>query len=413
MDWKTCVLLVFSSLLDGTTSSQIDCFLDEQECQIEADNQIDFFTEIPTSEECAQLCNDDRTCTAFTHFGAASYPLHEACFLFSSCRERRPCTDCITGSNQAECKCSVGYEGYLDGSNLVDFVGSVPDEFACKKLCALDDQCSVYTYYGPQDKVNPNVCFLLNSAGLQNPVKVCDNCTSGPAQCNTNQECQVAVFALEHDNNIDFITDLVIFISEQEHFHFEMSFEAKEKGCYINTTFLAIGGGGESYSGNSGGGSGYIAMGSQLLFSNSSVYVSVGAQNERSLVQVDGETLIAAASGGTGFSSGGGNGYSGGGGGSNYNGAAGGSNGGDGGNSTTVSGGKGSGLDLSTLHMNNFVLTPGKGGEPNERYGGGGGGVIVNGIKPGNATHSGEGFGGGAYGYGSSNGWPGCVLIET
>ena len=48
-----------------------------------------------------------------------------------------------------------------------------------------------------------------------------------------------------------------------------------------------------------------------------------------------------------------------------------------------------------------------------EQYGGGGGGVIVNGIKPGNATHSGEGFGGGAYGYSSSNGWPGCVLIET
>ena len=48
-----------------------------------------------------------------------------------------------------------------------------------------------------------------------------------------------------------------------------------------------------------------------------------------------------------------------------------------------------------------------------EQYGGGGGGVIVNGIKPGNATHTGEGFGGGAYGYSSSNGWPGCVLIET
>jgi len=257
------------------------------------------------------------------------------------------------------------------------------------------------------------VCFLLNSAGLENPVKVCDNCTSGPAQCNTNQECQVAVFALEHDNNIDFLTDLVLFISEEEHFDFEMSFEAKEKGCYINTTFLGIGGGGESYSGESGGGSGYIAMGRQLLFSNSSVYVFVGAHDERSLVQVDGETLIEAASGGTGSSSRGGRGYSGGGGAANFNGAgAGGTNGGDGGNGT-VAGGQGSGLDLSTLHMNNFVLTPGKGGEPTEKHGGGGGGVIVNGIKPGNATHSGEGFGGGAYGYSSSRGWPGCVLIET
>ena len=55
--------------LDATTNSQIDCFLNEQECQVKADNLINFFTEIPTSEECAELCNDDSTCTAFTHFG--------------------------------------------------------------------------------------------------------------------------------------------------------------------------------------------------------------------------------------------------------------------------------------------------------------------------------------------------------
>ena len=45
-------------------------------------------------------------------------------------------------------------------------------------------------------------------------------------------------------------------------------------------------------------------------------------------------------------------------------GGAGGKNGEDGGNGTQCSGGHGSKLDLSTLHMKNFVLTPGKGGEP-------------------------------------------------
>ena len=254
----------FSAFLDAATSSQIDCFLDEQECQVEADNLIDFFTEIPTSKECAQLCNDDRNCTAFTHFGETSYPLHAACFLFSSCRERRLCTDCITGSNQADCTCSVEYEGYLDETNLVDFIGSVPDELACKKLCASDDQCSVYTYYGSQDKVNPNVCVLLNSAGLQNPVKACVNCSSGPAQCKTDQECQVAVFAYDADNNYTFITDLVLLAPGEE--SIELSFEAKEKGCYINATFLAIDGGGNGNLWYGGGGSGYIEIGRQLLF---------------------------------------------------------------------------------------------------------------------------------------------------
>ena len=253
--------------------------------------------------------------------------------------------DCITGSNQADCICSLEYESHLDGTNLVDYIGSVQDEFACKKLCASDDQCSVYTYYGPQDKVNPNVCFLLNSAGLQNPVNVCDNCTSGPAQCNTDQECQVTVFAYkDSDDNYNIMTDLVLFVPGED--SFDLSFEAKEKGCYINTTFLAIGGGGES-NGGGGGGSGYIEIGRQLIFSNSSVLVRVGGGDGLSLVQVDGD------------------GYSGGGGGSNYDvGGTGGTNGGDGVNGTRYSGGQGSGLDLSTLHLENFVLTPGKGGEP-------------------------------------------------
>ena len=44
-----------------------------------------------------------------------------------------------------------------------------------------------------------------------------------------------------------------------------------------------------------------------------------------------------------------------------------------------------------------------------ESYGGGGGGVVVNGIKH-NITYLGEGYGGGGR---LGNGYPGCVLIET
>ena len=47
-------------------------------------------------------------------------------------------------------------------------------------------------------------------------------------------------------------------------------------------------------------------------------------------------------------------------------------------------------------------------------HGGGGGGIVVNGIRPGTDTNKGEGFGGGAYGAsGNVDGYPGCVLIET
>ena len=248
----------------------------------------------------------------------------------------------------------------MDGNNLVDFIGSVPDEFACKKLCASNDMCSIYTYYGPGDNVNPNVCVLLNSVGLQNPVTTCDNCTTGPAHCNTDQECQVAVFSYVTDNNYNVMTDWV-FAEES----IDLSIEAKEKGCYINATLLAIGSGGFTYYDRSGAGSGYIEIGRQVLFSNSSINVTVASRYGSSLVQMDNETLIEAAHG-KGGSHGGGDGYSGGGGESDgaVAGGSGGTNGDDGGNGIKYNGGHGSNFDLSTLHLKNFVLTPGKGGEP-------------------------------------------------
>ena len=58
---------MFHNLDGASTISKINCFLEEPEqFQIEADNLIDFFTEIPTIEECIQLCNDESTCTALT-----------------------------------------------------------------------------------------------------------------------------------------------------------------------------------------------------------------------------------------------------------------------------------------------------------------------------------------------------------
>ena len=51
---------------------------------------------------------------------------------------------------------------------------------------------------------------------------------------------------------------------------------------------------------------------------------------------------------------------------SNDVGGAGGTNGGDGINGTDFSGGQGNNLDISTLLMKNFVLTPGQGGEPGQ-----------------------------------------------
>ena len=182
-------------------------------------------------------------------------------------------------------------------------------------------------------------------------------------------ECQVAVFFIDGSHSRDFVTDLVLFAKED----YELSFEAKEKNCFVNATFLAIGGGGEqigTYDQYGGGGSGYIQIATKRLFANSTVGVEVGGSDTRSLVQVDGETLITADRGGRGGLFGG-DGYSGGGGrGELYDGfgGAGGTDGGDGVNGTQFAGGHGSTLDLTTVYLKNFDLTPGKGGEPTGEF---------------------------------------------
>ena len=55
----------------------------------------------------------------------------------------------------------------------------------------------------------------------------------------------------------------------------------------------------------------------------------------------------------------------------------------------------------------NFSLTPGLGGQKNAHYGGGGGGVMVNGEGPQYSGHDGQGYGGG----GAHLGTPGSGLV--
>ena len=40
----------------------------------------------------------------------------------------------------------------------------------------------VYTFYDSEDLINPNVCILMNSSGMQSPVLPCNHCTSGPGR---------------------------------------------------------------------------------------------------------------------------------------------------------------------------------------------------------------------------------------
>eukprot|EP00092_Neocalanus_flemingeri_P010623 GFUD01011445.1.p1 GENE.GFUD01011445.1~~GFUD01011445.1.p1 ORF type:complete len:425 (+),score=118.58 GFUD01011445.1:49-1275(+) len=403
VEWKM-ILLVISTFLSSVSSNQIDCYLDNQECRIEANNLVNTYMHISTIEECTGLCQEDNTCTAFTHFGQDSHPFPQACLLFSSCSQRMSCQDCVTGSNQADCTCSLKYSGEVNDDNFVEMVGSVTDESACKKLCIKSDKCVIYTFYNGEDPVNPNVCILLTSAGLQMPVTLCDHCVTGPGRCELGQRCQVAVIT----NG----TATQAILAEES---MVLNVMATEKDCYTDLTALAIGGGGGNSNSGCGGGSGYLETGTIRVRKHSKVELKVGGPGQNSTVEIGGEALLVASTGGDGGSRKCGDGYSGGGGSSNGRQCGrGGTNGGDGqeGTTKTKEPGKGSGLDLGKVTMENFILTPGEGGAGvyYEIFGGGGGGVLVNGKSPGVDQYKGQGFGGGGnYKY---QGYSGCVLIE-
>ena len=300
--------------------------------------------------------------------------------------------------------------------------------------------------HNSQHPYQPEVCILLSNpgieksqidnsgrekSGLQSSAKKCDNCKTGPVSCEINQECKVALLT-SNDQAHPYIF--------AESNHTKVTLVTGEKSCFREMRVLAIGGGGSSGF-RSGGGSGHPELNLLQLRSNETLSLTVGPGIE-TMIEKDGVELLIGAKGQNGNDAKGGDGYSGGGAGFDSSrvrgnaGKAGGSDGSDGNSSGGILGGNGSGLDLATLNMTRFLLTPGKAGTGVDSCGGGGGGILVNGKRPkdGRNRYDGEGFGGGrgakSISYGFSYGRnpdafeeystysrnmdviPGCVLIE-
>jgi len=294
----------------------------------------------------------------------------------------------------------------MDASNVADFVFDVRDEPTCKQLCSEDEACEVYTYYNSSDPTEPETCVLLSNSGLQKTATQCDFCKTGSSHCKADNECEAGVLA--DTDGVPF-NDFIFAESS-----FSATLMTAEKDCYREIQALAIGGGGRGSSGSSGGGgggSGYIEF--QTVQIRRNMVVSVGQAGESSAIEVNNQLVLSAAAGEDWSALRGGAGYSGGGGAGAGAGAGGdgGENGSDGEDGTNGSGGDGSGLDLTTVQLDNFILSPGKAGTTYGSWGGGGGGVIVNGEYPtGGTVHYGKGYGGG--GNYRGDGFPGCVLID-
>lgn len=350
------------------------------------------------------ICRVDQQCRAFNFFGASSDESN-SCLLLSACEDKVPCDDCVIGTEQKKCTCSIGYTS--NHSDTLDRVESVSDEMSCKFFCLEKENCTHYTYYNSNDPNSPETCLLLPSPDNDEMTR-CEHCATGPSFCYTGEICQTAVLT-DGDTN-----QYIMATSSRD-----ATLIAKEKDCYVEARALAVGGGGRGPTGYGGGaGSGHVNFTSFILNAGDVLDLAVGAQGEASSIQKKdgleyGEVVLFAAAGGNYDRNNGGDGYSGGGG---YDGGVHGGDGGhdglDGEDTSSGKGGHGSGLRIGELNMTRFSLSPGKGGVGSSTYGGGGaGGVVVNGQKPpGGSEFDGEGFGAGGF-VGAKR--SGCVLIEV
>ena len=390
-----CILFGHASCLPS-----VSCFQDGQRCVV-TDNLIDTVVSM-TWEECSVICRVNQRCTAFSFQLGASSDQYNSCHLLSACEEREPCNDCVLGTEQEKCKCSVGYSRNPVDVNNTDTVQNVSDEMSCKRFCLEKEDCTHYTYFNSSDPDTPQTCLLMPSLGNGDLTR-CEHCATGPSFCYTGQKCQTYILT-------DGDTNQYVFATSSRN----ATLIAKEKDCHMEVRALAVGGGGRGPTGYGGGaGSGHVNFTSLVLHAGNVLVLAVGAQGESSSVQMDGQMVLVASPGQNYDRNNGGDGYSGGGG---YDGGVYGGDGGRGGldgeDTSSGKGGHGSGLHIGELNMTRFHLYPGRGGNGSSTYGGGGaGGVVVNGQKPpGGTEFDGEGFGAGGF-VGAKR--FGCVLVEV
>jgi len=401
------------------------CSVTNQACEVR-DNLIDAFPDIFSFQECRELCENTPECEVYSYHGQNSSTFKRFCMTFSKCSLLNYCEDCFTEFKPCFDVCDILHEGSFF-QDTVDVITNIPDEPSCVTQCRMNQDCKFYTYYTASDADHPSWCMLLSD--IKGPIKPCLHCRTGFPDCKnmTTNSCHFSV----GDNK-----DLTSYKATDTDTRHTLVISAETLFISCDMTIVAIGGGGSPRR-YGGGGSGYIKTATISSISYGELHVYVGAKDKDSsvfhkplLVNVGGgkeESRVLTAAGedivrahpgkpGDDYYDGG-DGYSGGGGGGDYHGhdgGSGGSNGGDGerGNYGSHPGGKGSGLDISTIALEHFKLTPAAGGKicsSSGSYGGGGGGVLVDGQGP----QKGRSYGAGGCPFGDD--YPaqqGIVLIE-
>ena len=403
----TLIIVVSTSTAASIISdSPITCTSNQTACDNHEDNVLDKIGNVQTLEECRQLCYDNQDCDFLTYYGDQSFPLRHLCILLSSCDQTHDCSDCVSETRDCFFTCADHVVGLME-DNIIDLHFDVESEHDCRNLCSVGESCSFYTYF-TEDDPNSRTCVLLTH--LIEPLQPCATCMTGPVDC--SDDCKMIIDGESYTS--------MMFTNAGDDVNVDVSGDCVKSQLRL----LLVGGGGRGDYG--GGGSGYIQYQTLGLAGVTNISLNVGNHGESSKVNLNGQTIVAepgddsimmmkmrmvSITGGDGYS--GGTGYC-----NVATSCRGGSNGGDGdngeyGDDGATTGGHGTGEDITNYNLDNWVLTPGSGGDGtvpcgSAAYGGGGGGVLVNGEGPHQEAQDGEGYGGG----GGACSQPGVILIE-
>ena len=302
------------------------------------ENLISAVAGINTVAECRQLCRDIEDCNVISHFGPNSSPFHSYCLMFSNCTVLHDCPDCWSKDKVCFDSCDNQVNGEVF-DNALEIITDVPDEPTCLLRCKENPACEFFTHNTGVDLNYPDLCVLQSE--LAGPLTACEHCRTGVSDC-SDHSCS---FVVGSDD-----TPLSSFMFTESAITTTLTISLMDQLlCELNV--VAVGGGGSGYKG--GGGSGYISTIS-LPLPFPQLVVRVGGPGEESTIGTPDQLLLSASPGGDGGGHYGGDGFCGGGSGSP--GALGGEDGGDG---LGSGGGQGSGLDLSSIHLLNFSLSPG------------------------------------------------------
>ena len=393
-------LLVSLSYSSFIQESQDTCSNEDVACNNHASSTLGSYSGIATLDECRQLCHVDEECKFLTYYYEDGVPFYNFCYLLRSCDDTHDCINCVTETRD----CSDTTDPVTCGKNVVggigdNFLGSfydVESEEDCQSYCQSTENCRFYTHYSSSD------CILLDS--LIKPLQPCDNCVTGPVDCEEYDECNLIVNGESVKHKMFTETNTKI----------DVNIPITFLGCELKVLIVGGGGRGDSY--GAGGGSGYIKYLSKRLVNDTMIDLTVGPSRSPSFVTINTDEHIIANPGQDGNDENGGSGYSGGG--AECTEAPycyGGSNGGNGVDGTEGVGGHGTAEDVTSYKFEYFVLSPGAGGECSYDHfeGGGGGGVIINGQYPPSNKYDGQGYGGGGGGiqYGTY-GFQGVILLE-